>query len=108
MDFRTKPPQRMDWAEENLKESEVEWRSKFLVLSWLQNERFDSYVEGDLTTSYTLDGVFDVGSLVKAIAGELQKAREEAVAEYKQFVLNVLNGIDIADGQRNTKASSSL
>ena len=35
---------------------------------------------------------------------QLQKAREEAQAEYKQFVLNVLDGVDIADGQCNTKA----
>jgi Skp family chaperone for outer membrane proteins len=35
---------------------------------------------------------------------ELQKAREEAQEEYKQFVLNVLDGVDIADGQCSTKA----
>ncbi len=35
---------------------------------------------------------------------ELQKARAEAQKEYKQFVLNVLDGVDIADGQCNTKA----
>jgi hypothetical protein len=35
---------------------------------------------------------------------DLQKARAEAQEEYKQFVLNVLDGVDIADGQCNTKA----
>lgn len=35
---------------------------------------------------------------------EREKAVEEALAEYKQFVLNVLDGIDIADGMCNTKA----
>ena len=37
-----------------------------------------------------------------------KKAMEEAVwkelSQYKQFVLNVLDGVDIADGQCNTKA----
>ena len=39
---------------------------------------------------------------------EKDKQREEAVAEalaeYKQFVINVLDGVDIADGYCNTKA----
>lgn len=35
---------------------------------------------------------------------EREKAVEEALAEYKQFILNVLDGIDIADGKCNTKA----
>lgn len=35
---------------------------------------------------------------------EVKMLIEEAVAEYKQFVLNVLDGIDIADGRCNTKA----
>lgn len=35
---------------------------------------------------------------------QLQKARQEAQTEYKQFVLNVLDGVDIADGHCNTKA----
>lgn len=41
--------------------------------------------------------------LVK-ILNQKDKEVEEAVAEYKQFVVNVLDGIDIADGQCNTKA----
>lgn len=41
---------------------------------------------------------------VTTLHHQLQKAREGARAEYKQFVLNILDGIDIADGQCNTKA----
>ena len=42
--------------------------------------------------------------ITKAFHHQLQKAREDAQAEYKQFVLNVLDGVDTADGQCNTKA----
>ena len=33
-----------------------------------------------------------------------EEAVAEALAEYKQFVINVLDGVDIADGYCNTKA----
>jgi len=39
-------------------------------------------------------------ALFQALAAE----REAGAREYKQFVLNVLAGIDIADGECNTKA----
>jgi hypothetical protein len=45
---------------------------------------------------------------IEQILTEKDKQREEAVAvalaEYKQFVINVLDGVDIADGYCNTKA----
>ena len=34
----------------------------------------------------------------------LRQEQVDALTEYKQFVLNVLDGIDIADGYCNTKA----
>lgn len=35
---------------------------------------------------------------------DIEAEVERAVVEYKQFVLNVLDGVDIADGHCNTKA----
>ena len=46
---------------------------------------------------------------VKAIITSLLAAKDREIAEaaateYRQFILNVLDGIDIADGECNTKA----
>jgi len=34
----------------------------------------------------------------------LEEVRKEGAEEYKQFILNILDGVDIADGECNTKA----
>lgn len=48
-----------------------------------------------------------INTFLEALQTERQKREEmveEALVEYRQFILNVLDGIDIADGQCNTKA----
>jgi len=44
------------------------------------------------------------GNVKDFIRTLLTEQREEAQEEYKQFILNVLDGVDIADGECNTRA----
>jgi hypothetical protein len=59
------------------------------------------------------DGLLELGkynhdALAEAVVQDRQEAyeagRREGAEDYKQFILNVLAGIDIADGKCNTKA----
>jgi len=59
----------------------------------------------------TVNAIRNAKSAVEAIRilrkhteGLREEAVAEALAEYKQFVINVLDGVDIADGYCNTKA----
>lgn len=54
-------------------------RVKEIVLNWLKEENKDNYVQGTLETSYTLDGIFDVGSLVEALTQYHQDMISEVV-----------------------------
>lgn len=62
--------------------------------------KIDDYYRNNFDESQSRKKMF----ITELLHHQLQKAREEAQAEYKQFVLNVLDGVDIADGQCNTKA----
>lgn len=42
--------------------------------------------------------------ILELIQSEKDLSKKEAQEEYKQFILNILDGIDIADGECNTKA----
>ena len=42
--------------------------------------------------------------LTAFIESIIKEREEEVRAEYKQFILNVLDGVDISDGKCNTKA----
>lgn len=50
----------------------------------------------------------DLDTLISQIIADTERIAQqevqEAVDEYKQFVINVLDGVDIADGYCNTKA----
>ena len=58
-----------------------------VVLKWLENEKIDNYVQGDLTTSYTLDGYFDVGALVEALLAQNQAA-DKRLREVVREIIN--------------------
>jgi hypothetical protein len=47
----------------------------------------------------------DIGKFITTLlAAKDREAAEAAATEYRQFILNVLDGIDIADGECTTKA----
>jgi len=54
-----------------------------------------------------IDPVGDVGPIkafIRDLLAAKDREREAGATEYRQFILNVLDGIDIADGEGNTKA----
>jgi len=57
---------------------------------------------GDLHYSPEEHASFNAG--VDACLPLLKEVRKEGAEEYKQFILNILDGVDIADGECNTKA----
>ena len=67
-------------------------------------ERFEKkfvvcYADRELELNYK-----DVGEVEDFIQSEKDLSKKEGQEEYKQFILNILDGIDIADGECNTKA----
>jgi hypothetical protein len=53
---------------------------------------------------YGVNAIPDFIAIKSFIQSEKDLSKKEAQEEYKQFILNILDGIDIADGECNTKA----
>ena len=76
-------------------------------------ERFDKkFLNPDTFSSKSiLAPKYDTGKLGYMIEdlksftqSEKDLSKKEGQEEYKQFILNILDGVDIADGECNTKA----
>mgnify|MGYP006358441103 CR=1 FL=1 len=67
---------------------------KFTYISsgFLGNEDYISLIE------------VKINDLKSFIQSEKDLSKKEGQEEYKQFILNILDGVDIADGECNTKA----
>jgi len=46
----------------------------------------------------------NIDDIIDFFQSEIDLSKKEGQEEYKQFILNILDGIDIADGECNTKA----
>ena len=56
-----------------------------VVEAWPEEEKRDNYVAGSLETSYTLDGIFDVSSLVENLRQTSQEREREIVRRLSRY-----------------------
>lgn len=72
--------------------------------SWVKSQQGDCMCLGDCQKCNFHRCHGCLCSFIPFIQSEKDLSKKEGQEEYKQFILNILDGIDIADGECNTKA----